>query len=249
MSTEDLPRHKPKDHDYHVHLRDVLRVTSSNQLRCTAKGNLYSPVKGTTYAYEYATSVREFLQLDFYLFDETLLKRIEGALVDRLPPVPWNLHFFGFIDGVLDIRSCEFTPKGQVPPSLVRFAATGETANGQHQALVVRKYYERNISGWADNPPQTPIFDEFVRLQGVPMATILKLTGRLFFDFAIPPPTSTVSKMMTIIRTLLVMSGAFGHVHGPARGYPFVPGLDAEVPAIIYKSLRTLNPIVAPLTL
>ncbi|KAJ3281756.1 hypothetical protein HK104_011287 [Borealophlyctis nickersoniae] len=130
----------------------LLMEAVENNYKRDGDGNVWKPVDGLTYAYELFEDPKTFLNrifLDDDLFHaghdnlDKFIKYMRDFDHSCFPFIKKDRHYLGFNNGILNIVTCKFIPKEEVP-----------------DGLCVRKYFAYNLdTGRTD----TPLFESIIR--------------------------------------------------------------------------------------
>ncbi|KAJ3258230.1 hypothetical protein HK104_006992, partial [Borealophlyctis nickersoniae] len=132
----------------------LLKVGFENHYKRDDNGNVWKPVNGLTYAYELFEDPKTFLNrifLDDDLFhgNQDNVDRFTKYMRDfdhsKFPFIKKDRHHLGFNNGVLNIVTCEFIPKEEVP-----------------DGLCVRKFFAYDLD---TSRTDTPLFESILRYQ------------------------------------------------------------------------------------
>jgi len=165
--------------DYQQLCDELLNICHEKHYRRERDGSVWTPIEGRTYGYAKYMDAQEFLN-DIFLDDKRLsdnektidkvMKYMRDVNSSKFPFIKRDKHHLGFMNGVLNIVTCEFIPRGQVK-----------------SGLIVRKFFEFDLDV---SNTQTPLFDSIIKYQfpddddeyeGV-YEFIMMSIGRLFFS-------------------------------------------------------------------
>lgn len=182
FNTTINPLTKDKKRDDYQKLRDdLIEFAHEHMYRRGNDGSVWKPIDNCTYAYERYMEPKPYLNeifLDSEILSDKpktidyLIKYMEDINHSKFPFIKTSRHHLGFRNGVLNIVTCEFTPKDEV-----------------EETMCVRKYFDRDLDM---NDTETPVFDSLLKFQfpedgeggqheGVYDFKLMSF-GRLFFE-------------------------------------------------------------------